>query len=449
MPITSGLLSVDAAVFSSILAGLLLIALFALIEPLERLPVPAARNAAALFRRAFVAVDGFSLMGAVNIGASPVKHPRPLGGLLWLLGALSFVCFTVVLALQRASDNVLQQSSIRLLGAEALAAAASLPWASSGPWGGGLRLRVYATGEPGACAAPLAWSAVGLSAGTWRLAVTPSCGASRVSLMEFVCDPCMPTTAAALDVALNFSCQSLLIEAFAMDANGNVSVAAVPPPLTAASAEAGLLSSVSWTVLPFFSVLESSLADLPPARGFAMTFKDAVATHTALEPDASGLLATVMPAAATVRLHFDFPLQPFYASTQLSEKRPMSALITSIVGLMGVFSFFGKLLTLLDGAPNIRRILSLKRQPLSREPPAPAQVGEVAVESHVGVENPLFARSASQPPEGGGGGAAISAADTAAVWYRESDEEYMWYRNSAGEIAWDLPAGAVLASHPT
>jgi hypothetical protein len=55
-----------------------------------------------------------------------------------------------------------------------------------------------------------------------------------------------------------------------------------------------------------------------------------------------------LPAAAAVRIRFALSLQPSYLNVVLTEKVPITTLLSNIVGLAGIFSLFGMLLGFSD-----------------------------------------------------------------------------------------------------
>ena len=111
--------------------------------------------------------------------------------------------------LQRNADNVLLVTSLNVYDAAAAAGLAQLPWAAAPGVGTGLRVRLHAAGEAGACAVPLSWSAYAPAgaAPAWRLTSSAVCGDERVSMHDFVCPTCDLGAESGLAVTLHYSCQ--------------------------------------------------------------------------------------------------------------------------------------------------------------------------------------------------------------------------------------------------
>ena len=364
----------DAAILVGIISALLVLFLLLLSRSFPRL------NAA------LASIDSFSKNGVVGVGEPLRNAPRANGGAFTLLGGIAFATLTSVLALERSANNVNANRAIDVLGATQLAAIAGLPFASAPPWGAGLQIRVTASGEPGLCAAPLAWSFRGLDAGAWALASPaaappPPCGASAPTSAQLVfsCPACTLTAASSLDVTLHYSCQSLLLEVGALDANFTVTSLTLPPASTR-GAPGALLSSVTWTLQPLVSVLSSSVASAASSRGYALSGSTFEAVHTPLA-SSSGGAALVAPLAASVRLRFALPLQPFFLNVVLTEKVPLSSLLTSIVGLAGIFSFFGTALGSMESVATLKRRVVVRRGAMakvasSRPPSASGGAGD-------------------------------------------------------------------------
>lgn len=403
----TGILTVDLAVLSGAAAAGLVVLLLSASRCLLVTPLPLARSLGGALDFAFSKVDAFAMIGPVGVGESPRRRPRAAGGAFALLGATAFLTVTTVLVLQRAANNVSVARSVDVLDAAQLAAASALPFAAAPPWGQGIQVRITASGEPGACAAPLAWGGAGLAAGAWALAPPRSapCGAAPTSAqLVFSCAACTLTAASALEVTLHYSCQSLLIEAGALDANGTVVALALPPAETR-GAPGALLATVTWTLQPLLSVLTSSVPAQASARGYTLS-GSAHAVATAPLAAAADGAALVAPAAASVRVRVALPLQPFFQNVVLTEKVTVTALLTSIVGLAGIFSLFGTLLGVADEAAKLGGATTLKTgsRVASAAPPA-GEKGDGEDERFT-FDNPL----AVARREGGGGACSVAAA---------------------------------------
>lgn len=306
-----------------------------------------ARMGAAL-NGALKSADLFNMAPAEVDGESPRRASTAVGGFFTLLGVTTLATVASALVLQRAASNIATARSIDVLSADARAELAALPFAAAPPWGVGLQVRITASGEPGKCTAPIDWDAKFLDAGEWVLdAPRGACGAEAATSAQLVfrCAACALSPASTLDIELHYSCQALLIEAGALDANATVSALALPPSETR-GAPGALLSSVTWTLL----TLASTLTVLPPvprtsARGYAFAGSSHVTTMAPLAtaPAALGGATLVAPLKAAIRVRVQLELQPFFLNVVLSERIPITALLSTLVGLSGIFGFFGTL----------------------------------------------------------------------------------------------------------
>ena len=377
------------------------------------------------------------LFAKMYTGASPRaplhSKTRRIGGACTLLGGIAFVTLALVNILQRAADNISIQKSIVVFDDAAASASKRLPVFSSEPWGTGVQVRITASGDGTECARPL-WSP--LNAG-WTLKTTTGCGGSGASQLVFSCADCITADATmVLDVTLHYSCQSLLIEAGAIDALGVVTSFAIPAEKTAA-ASGTFVSSVVWTLPTLLSVVNSTVSQYTTARGYTIiSGPNAVATNV-LSVASDGNSLEIVPNTAAVSIKIAFPLNTFYSATLLSEKQPLAALLSSLVGLAGIFSLFGSLLAVTDfSAACLRKnAIFAKFVPGKR--------------SHAFARSP--SRSEREAPEVQWHANPLAAASPAAraedvVWHERKDENAKWYESSTGQISWALPDGATLAS---
>ena len=373
-------LTVDAAILTGMSSAAAVITLLA-VASLARACGGAVAVVGTALDAALAKADLFNMAPAVAEDTAPLRKSSSIGGACTMLALATFATATAVLTLQRAADNVAVARSIDVLSAQN-ATFAALPFASVPPWGQGIQIRVTASGEPGvgepgasrgapgACATPLSWVGAGLDAGTWALLSRGSapCGAAATSAqLVFSCAACTLTVESTLDIVLPYSCQSLLIEVGALDANGTVTSFALPPEETRGKlatrvAPGQLLEAVEVTVLPLASMLTVlPPVALPSARGYTIAGLTSTSQYSTLGT-ASAVLApraldgtarngtpptVIAPLRAAVSLHFKLQLQPLYLNVVVSEKISIAALLSTLVGLSGIVSFFGTLRGLL------------------------------------------------------------------------------------------------------
>ena len=344
-------------------------------------------------------------------GAPHGTKPRRVGGTFSLLGGISFVTLALVLILQRAADNVSSQESVVALTDARLALARSLPIFSATPWGAGVQVRISASGDGDVCSRPIAWSPGGAG---WVMTSTP-CSAG-VSQLVFSCSDCIGTLP-SLTVSLHYSCQSLLVEAAALDGSGEVTSFALPAGETVASPGV-LLSEISWTLPTLLSVVNSTVS--ASSSGYILTSGQHSITTQSLSASGSGL--AVVPSTSLVLIKVSFPLNTFFALKVLTEKQSITLLISSIVGLAGIFGLFGTLLSVTDV------VLSFLGRVLKQSSKLTGPETEIAQpETALAVTmNPLVRRTQS-------------------VWHKISEGAETWYESETGALSWRLPEGAVLA----
>ena len=428
-PKLTNILSVDSVIISGITFCLISILLFSIAHFLPPSLIFVTDFLTVFLKR----FDAFSkAVTGPSPGAALINKPRRIGGACSILGGISFLTLALVLTLQRAAKNVNTQRSVVVLDDTASLAAASLPIYSAPPWGSGIKVVITASGDNTACAIPITWSAVDLG---WAYKSTVSCAASGASQLVFSCSDCVFTSASAIDITLHYSCQSLLIEAGALDGSGVVTSFALPTSKTVATG-GSLLSSISWTLPTLLSVVNSTVS--PSYRGFTLTSGPSNINSQLLLPTANGDGLIVTPNTASVALHIAFPLNTFFSMTILTETQSITALLSTIVGLAGIFSLFGTLLRVID----VASAYSCKRTKLNQKivllvSDRPVDQIEKK-EGTFNVSNPLvnptlITETVEVVP------------NEEKVWHIVSDEDNQWYVNDAGDSEWTLPDGAILA----
>ena len=388
-------------------------------------------------------LDAFSLRHPVPEGRGPVRKATGLGGTCTILGALAVAVLAAVLAVRRDADNVLVQQSLAVLDAGALQLAASAVWASSAGVSG-FQLRVTTHGEPGACSSPLAWSTTGLQSGGWQLAATADCGDGR-SLLTFSCPGCVFTGSSALDLSLSYSCQALVVEAAAADASGAIKVVSMPLSDTTATSTS-ILTSATWELAPLLSIQRDAINN-NFVRGYQLVSVASSSTFITTP-------TAVKPAEASVSLHVSLPIQPFYSSTFITEKTSVIQLLSSIVGLTGIFSAFGLAFQVVYAATQVRYQCCRRQRLTKRPPPVPPQQPASTAELIL-TSNPLQHHAALAAAHEAAPTAPLEHPAAAATWYQQHDEDgNTYYANPlTGESVWELPEGAVLfrirdSTHP-
>lgn len=273
-----------------------------------------------------------------------------------------------------------------------------------------------------------------------RSAPRPLCAAAA-SVNSWARQFAAPTTHCN---SLHYSCQSLLVEAGAIDGLGVVTAFALPASKT--HGVGGMfLSSVTWTLPTLLSVVNSTVPQFSSSRGYIITSGPYVVTQRSLR-EAQGGGLEIIPNTAAVAVKISFPLNTFYSTTLLSEKQTVSALLSSLIGLAGIFSLFGSLLAVTDlsaaclrkNACCARFVPGKRPRPFTSSPPS---VVERAVEDDAHwSSNPLSTTrnlSGKEIPQ-----ASTHMENPADVfWYEITEDNDTWYVSSTGEMSWTLPEG--------
>ncbi len=424
-------------------------------------------------------VDAFSVDHMVlKEGEWARKRSTALGGGCTLVMFLTFSTFAALLFLRRYTDNVLTTNSIVVLSG-LTSAMARQPWArpKALPQRPGVRINVFSlaalgTGR-GACGAPLAWAASGLAGGAWALS---NATADSRTHLTFACVDCTFTATSTLTFSLPFTCQSLYMEATAVDPLGQVRALALSPAVTTATSTE-LLTGITWNLEVILAVLldltDSSEGGGTSARGYQV-LSSTGASDTAFP--GSGLV----PATSAVRVAVTLSLQPTFTLTQLTQKLSLADLGASIIGLAGLISFFRALFQYTEvacgrsacacacarrpsaagltkhggAAPPAPEPEVVVGNPLHtpRVPPAEEEASLRAAVAHA-VEAAHSARRIEPPPlkEEPLAPGDAHAGEPGPPWRRHADDAGdVWFvQEGTQATVWELPPGAVLLSEPS
>ena len=384
-------------------------------------------------------VDSFSMSHMVSPGKPLRNRPTALGGACTLLSVIAFLTITAVLILQYTYANVNVQTALTTL-------LSSNPFTPAVPWAppltplspvipSGVQLRLFAQ-EGMACTALAAGTSISGSPSGWAVSPPVSCSDGR-SLLVLSCPTCSFTPTSFVKFYLPYTCQSIYLEAIAVDAQGSISSVVFPSDLSFATSTA-LLSSLSWTVEVLGTLLKDTIKD-SLVQGYQLSASDASST-----PLAAG--TSLIPSKALVAVTIKLPLQTFYSSIQLQPQQSLVSLLSSIVGLLGIIGLFRVLFMTSDAVLAHAAQASKRRQSV-----APLSTGPLPQQeepSITAVTNPLKrgAPQAAAPvlvevPEGGEGGA------VPAPWKRFEDGSDVWYYNEeTKETSWTLPSSTASTS---
>jgi hypothetical protein len=283
-----------------------------------------------------------------------------------------------------------------------------------------------------------------------------ACGDWR-TLLIFSCPTCTFTATSTLRFSLPYTCQSLYLEALAVDALGVVNSVAFPTGKSAATPTA-LLSTLSWTM----EVLGTILLDT--VRG--ETMQGYQLSTAAAEATLSPLVASLSPSRAHVTVSLALPLQTYYSSTLLTPRQSLVELFSSIVGLLGIIGLF-RFLFLMSEVTLAQAALvaaSAKRRHSAAPLRSAAAGGEGQVQQPVfgAVTNPirrgagagaseaaLVAALEGTPPPAAPAGSSAAGTSTGTStrsaplqWRVHKDSSDTWYVSLDGQTTvWELPEG--------
>ena len=385
-------------------------------------------------------VDSFSMSHMVSPGKPLLNRPTALGGACTLLSVIAFLNIAAVLILQYSYANVNVQTALTTL-------LSSNPFTPAVAWAppltplspailSGIQLRLFAQ-EGMACSALVAGTSISGSPSGWTVSPPVSCNDGR-SLLVFSCPTCSFTPTSFVKFYLPYTCQSIYLEAIAVDAQGSISSVVFPPASSIATSTA-LLSSLSWTV----DVLGTLLKDTIKAtvmQGYQLSASDASIT-----PLAAG--TSLIPSKALVTVTIKLPLQTFYSSIQLQPQQSLVSLFSSIVGLLGIIGLFRVLFLVSDivFAQAAQAAQASKR----RQSAAPLSIVSLPHQGEIGIStvtNPLkrgaplaLAPVLVEVPTGEAGGG-VPTPSVPVPWKRFEDGADVWFYNEeTQETSWVHP----------
>jgi hypothetical protein len=402
-----------------------IVALITLCSLFATLPLCARLSHMRWLDKILCAADMFNMSGNVPDNGWPIKRPTAVGGACTCAGIFTLATATAVLiALQSDRSNVAISRSVDVFDESEKIKFNTLKFnvdkAPSSPWRSGLQVRITASCEPGSLvlnSAPVGSDAVTpplinasdgtLTAGSWAADNTEGTwaldnatlvdGVPRVCDVDntttqliFRCDECTFKTTSTLSVALPYSCQSLLIEAAALNATNAVTVLQANSTQTRGSSSGRLLTKVEWKVKLLASVVDHLVRarTTESARGYTFAGEELSVTSNTLVPitglaailnmsgnvtrntttlvpiagllaarnqtgnttgnvtgnvteNAAGNATALSPAAEAVEVIIAFPLEPYYVNMVVKERVDIQTLLTSIAGLASIFAVFG------------------------------------------------------------------------------------------------------------
>jgi len=335
----------------------------------------------------FQKVDIFNKEGWVPDGSPLEKKNRPIGGFYSMAGVIAFATAAGVLIATRADSNVTTVQSASILNSANEALVAALPFAADASWGRGVTVRVAASGAPGKCAnasvvasgfsTNAAFAAggalAGAGTGAWAQSATAACGSSGASQLVFSCATCSLSSKALITLTFHYSCQAFDVQVGALDALGTLSVveaAASAEGLTMGSGIGARLGRFDVTADLFYSVLNDTRSAAASLRGYGVANAAGKTTTASFRPfddqggpDSAALpqgppgttmpYVVAVPSGSAVTVTVALTLNNVYATTVLSEKQSVAALLASIAGLASIVGLAAKVMSINDSIERI------------------------------------------------------------------------------------------------
>lgn len=340
--------------------------------PLE--PPPCCCPGGCTARSSLLTADLFGARHLVPPFAAPRRVRTPLGGCCTLLSLLLVATYWAVLIAQRQSAPELFSRSVGGLSQEQLQLPVQAVGGQSATGLVGLHVIVTAAGEAGACRAAN-WTDSGLLAGHFTLVSSASCG--TLAQHVFACPGCVVQGSSLLRLSMDWSCQALLFQSYAVSPDGIVTFwddAAATGTATATSAAANstsatvqLLSYVSWEPQPML-LLRTDNTKTPAirTRGYALLGGPLLARTSQVVAD------SFLPSAQ--RLDVDIILSPasIYADTVVTERVPISQLAASLLGVLSLIGVVATLFSLSE--PLVMRWLPHAGVKMEGRAPKPSQL---------------------------------------------------------------------------
>ena len=211
----------------------------------------------------------------------------------------------------------------------------------------GLEVRMLVSGTPGLCgsAATTSWSATGVQRDSFIFSSVPSCSAGvNFAQLTWSCPNCVFAPGSALATQLHWSCQAIELEVVTVSADGSTRV---QREFAAASALSGLIASVSWPLQPLLVVHSDNKVGRErdyvreEFLGYQMIPGSLLVAYV---PGGEN----VQPAAASVSVTFDLSPNSLYLSVVFDDVESVSKLLSSIIGLSGIFGGIGILFKMLE-----------------------------------------------------------------------------------------------------
>ena len=333
--------------------------------------------------RALEMVDAFALQHNLQRGQAVTREPTPFGGMCSIAGYATLFVLAIVLIIRRNADNELIQESLSVLDDNVLNSLNTMKWTLSSQASipkytttqGHVRFRVVVAGDMNKPCEIETWSTTGITHGHFQYASDypdRSCyypkttnldndnsiqsSSPFISHLVWSCSECLLSPHSSLTFTLPSSCQTLVMEAITIGADGSVTQLSTgthegtdSPTEIQRVIDYGPIKKITWSVLPLL-VARRDIRTGEALRGYTIMdggisidrYIPTLLSSTIVSNDTTSITHTYATSTETgVSVTISMNLQPFYTLTILSEKTSVLQLFANIAGLMGIFSIFG------------------------------------------------------------------------------------------------------------
>ena len=371
--VTSGNAPASAMLATTLRAGLPILALVGLPYALLFLSffVPLARPIKVLLQSLLERVDRYKMRDPEERGGSPILDPSPLGGALSLVSIGAVLVLMISTTVQYAGSNTqLQQSTLPVTlpalasfrnlplvavdpdVAAGLTDAALLALAGSSGARSGFVLTVAAMGTR--CGA-LRGNISALAAGTFVYSSSFDSATGAV-LHRFLCANCFVDELSQLTIALDASCQAVLLTLAAASAGGGLSSSSVYVTNPAAPG-LPLLASIAATFPLVLEVIQDGVAGAAPRDGDGLVLGGRSGAGFIALP-ATGVAGTAGVSSSdtgVLSISLALPLQTSYTLYLLSPLLSLLALFSSLAAWLTLVDSGSLLLNLHERAAYVGR----------------------------------------------------------------------------------------------
>ena len=406
----------------------------------RRYKITSATKASKALSEAFTHIDYTGTSEYTKDGLRPVPSSA-FGGFTFGLAIAMWLTFSITQILTFSLYNVVKTPAIKLLDSNISTASKDYVSSDGETAQPSLFVRVTAAGDPGNCSGPIGtFSQGGLN---WTMNSITICANSTVdygSIVQFQldCRNCLVPATSSLNFSLDYSCQSLLIEVGAIDANKVQTAVRMSTADTIArrldpkSFDMSALSSASFTVVPVLSLINSSFDETRKMRGYALTAGATERRGRILKPFNSTTGVAIAPEAKFISVGILFELSTLVMVTSETKSKTYFDLFSQILGLSTIFTntsfIFGALFIIIQIAGEAYEKLAACAGMRGRR-------AQQALYHSIRKMVQPSSHKLTQP----------SVAD-GLKWSQKSDGTDTWYVcDATGESSWELPPGAVLA----